>query len=137
MANYYHTNVAATAYTVSKQASTRTVRSMWLSGQYFSLRQTVTTEVVRYEGLGLSDARNLCVSSETSVLNGTTRNHLGGANVTNGSGAGASWMYVDACWGTVVEASMTQRSPNMYDVTISTTTLTVAAGDAGLTVTLT
>lgn len=133
MAKYYGTNTTAQPVTVSRSSNKHTVRAMWISGQYFAIQQDVTTTIQRYEGIGYDDAVALCVSSETSTLNGTTRNYLGGARAENAS---HSWMYADACWGTRVSASMNAMSPNMYEVTVQTDVMTVSVG-AGLTLTLT
>lgn len=127
MAKYYGTNTTAHPVTVSRSSNKRTVRAMWISGQYFAIQQDVTTTVQRYEGIGYDDAVALCVSSESSTLDGgTTRNYLGGAKVENTTTH--AWMYADACWGTRVSASMNAMSPNMYEVTVQTDTMDVTAG---------
>lgn len=128
MANYYGTNVAAEPVTVGKSSSTRIVRAMWVAGWYAVLKQTVETETKRYEGLSLSGAESLCVSSETSTLNGVERSHLGGATVRNGD----RWMHCDDCWGTRKIASMSRISPHMYAVDVTTETLSVSAGSGTL-----
>ena len=135
MANYYNTTTAAQPVEVSRSSDTHTVRAMWLNGSYLSIQQKVTTVVQRYEGIGYNDAVALCVSSETSTLPGTStaRNHLGGAKA---EAANHSWIYADACWGTQTAGSMNAMSPNMYEVTVTTTTLEVFVG-SDLTLTLT
>ena len=133
MAKYYGTNTTAQPVEVSRSSDTHTVRAMWLNGSYLSIQQKVTTVVQRYEGIGYTDAVALCVSSETSTLNSTTRNHLGGAKA---EAANHSWIYADACWGTQTAGSMNAMSPNMYEVTVTTTTLEVFVGsDLALTLT--
>lgn len=134
MANYYNTNVTANPVLVSQSSETHIVRATWLNGQYFALSQTVTTTVQKYEGIGLADAQALCVSTESSTLGGVTRNYLGGAELRSSGGA---WMYADACWGTQTSATMNAMSPNMYEVTVTTQTMTVSKTDQSLTLTLT
>ena len=132
---YYGTTTPLDAVVVSKTSDTRTVRSCWLNGQYFALRQVVTTTVVRYQGVKESDIAELCASSETSTKNGTTRNYLGGAELRQGTNG--AWMYCDACWGTIVNATANRTTPNTFEVVVTTQEMDVFSTNDNLTLTKT
>lgn len=127
---YYGTNTTATRYPVSKTKDSRIVRAMWINGWYAVLKQTTTTTVEHYEGVG-ADSLNeiLALSGETSTLNNTTRSYLGGATVTYGG----SWMHCDDCWGTRVTVATRTISPHMWAADVTTEVIDVVAGSGSLT----
>ena len=74
------------------------------------------------------------VSTEESTLNGVTRPYLGDARLTSQGGA-----YVTAigCWGVKVNSTLSKTGDtNLYEVTVTTTELTVRGTGTGLTMTL-
>jgi hypothetical protein len=85
-------------------------------------------------GLSYSDALSLYESSETSTLNGVTRQWLGVAKLTS---LGGAFVRVVGCWGVkVVSSYQRMGDTNLYQVTRTTTTYTVRAAGDGMTLTL-
>ena len=115
-----------------KSSDTRTFRAMWIAGWYAVVNQTIVTVEEEWYGLSKTDAESLCITSETSTLDGATRNYLGGMTAYSSSGANASWMRADACWGVRVVSVMahTGSSPNLYSVHRTTQTITASAPNA-------
>lgn len=88
----------------------------------------VTTE--EWNGLSYADALGLQESSESSTLNGTTRQYLGGCMLTQ-TGIGAAWLRVPNCWGETVTTTFDRMGDtNLYRVTKTTTQYTVR-GEGG------
>lgn len=130
---YYGTDNTATGYVISKTKDVRIVRAMWLSGWYAVLKQTTETTVTHYEGVGEDSLADLLANAkETSTLNGTTRQYLGGATVTRSSGGTSSWMHCDDCWGTRVNVSARRMSPHMWEADVTEEVMTVDAGSGTL-----
>lgn len=109
--------------TVSKD--TRMLQSMYAtvdqSITFARLIQRTTTTTEVWLGLKYSDAQSVCVASETSTLNGTTRNFLGGARIQVGAGTGSKYTTVEGCWGTKVSSQLSRMGDtNCYQVTRTT-----------------
>lgn len=66
---------------VSKSSSTKVLQMLYgFGGTVIGvIIQDSTTVTEEWFGLTYNDANSLCVSSETSTLNGTTRQYLGSA----------------------------------------------------------
>lgn len=87
--------------------------------------QDTETTTEEWFGLSYSDANSLCVSSETSTLNGTTRSYLGNAKLLHNT-LGGGWCMSPSCWGTKVTTSINRMSDtNLYHVVRTTTVYTV------------
>lgn len=77
-------------------------------------------------------------ASETSTLNGVTRNYLGGATLTQNApqGSPSAWCWSAGCWGTKVTTSLNRiGDTNLYHVTKTTVVYTVS-GSGNTTLTL-
>lgn len=120
---------------VSKTKDTKIVADLSYWGNIWGhILQDTTVTVDKYVGLSYSDALSLLTSTEESTLNGVTRYHLGDARLTSEGGA-----YVTAigCWGIKRTSSISKTGDtNVYEVTVTTTELTVRGTGTGLTMTL-
>lgn len=73
-----------------------------------------------------ADALSVCTASETSTLDGTTRNYLGTAKISVSGPAATQYAYVEGCWGTKVTSNLTRMGEtNCYQVTRTTQEMTV------------
>lgn len=107
---------------VTVQKETNVIMRMNISSLSAALIQTVITTTETWTGLIYSDALPLCTSSESSILNGVTRNYLGSAKLTIGSGGTSIWNTKEACWGKKVASQLSQiGDTNLYFVSRTTT----------------
>ena len=120
---------------VSKTKDTKIVADLTYWGNTWGhILQDTTVTVDRYVGLSYSDALSLLTSTEESTLNGVTRYHLGDARLISEGGA-----YVTAigCWGVKVTSAIQKMGDtNLYEVTKTTTELSVRGTGSGLTLIL-
>lgn len=120
---------------INKTKDTKIVADLSYWGSTWGhILQDTTTTVDRYVGLSYSDALSLLTSTEESTLGGVTRQHLGDARLTSEGGA-----YVTAigCWGLKVTSAIQKMGDtNLYEVTRTTTELSVRGTGTGLTMTL-
>lgn len=94
---------------------------MSINNNYCRLIQTTTTTTETWVGLKYSDADSVCVASETSVLNGVTRNYLGGARITVSASGVSQWATIEGCWGTKISSQLSRMGDtNLYMVTKTT-----------------
>lgn len=118
--------------TVSKD--TRVLQSMNISSTYCRLIQSTTTTTEVWLGLSYADAQSVCVASETSTLGGTTRDFLGGARITVGSGGTSIWTTIEGCWGTKVSSQLSRMGDtNCYQVTRTTQEFVVSNNGGSMT----
>jgi hypothetical protein len=111
---------------VSVQKDSKVLQAMNINGNYCRLIQSTTTTTEEWFGLSYDDAQSVCVASETSVLNGQTRNYLGGARISVSSGGASSWATIEGCWGTrVVSQLQRMGDTNLYHVSRTTDALDV------------
>lgn len=113
---------------VSKNKQTKVIQQLYfqatgaLVGLIIQDEETTTEE---WYGLSYSDANSVCTASETSVLNGVTRQYLGGATLSYNVLLGG-WTRVPSCWGTKVTSTLQRMgNTNLYQVTKTTTVYTV------------
>lgn len=84
--------------------------------------------------MSYSDADSVCVASESSTLNGTTRAFLGGAKITVADGGVSQWATIEGCWGTRVTSQLSRMGDtNCYMVTRTTTVLSVTNNGGSMT----
>lgn len=88
--------------TVSK--STKVLQAMAINNNFCRLVQTITSTTEEWFGLSYADALSVCVASESSTLNGTTRSYLGSAKISVSSGSASQWAIIDGCWGTRISS---------------------------------
>lgn len=125
---------------VSQNVDTKVVQQLIVWGNIVgAITQTAQTTVEEWNGLSYADASGLQESSETSTLNGTTRQYLGGAtlvqNVQPGMPAASCW--ATGCWGTKITTSLNRMGDtNLYHVQKTTIVYTVT-GSGNTTLTLT
>ena len=113
--------------TVKKSSDTRVIRRLQISSTSGVIIQTTTTTEETWVGLSKSDALTLCVSSETSVLNGTTRPYLGAAKITIETSGMSMWATEESCWGTKISTSIQRMSDtNLYQVSRTTVEMDVS-----------
>ena len=118
--------------TVSKDR--RVVQAIAINSTFARLIQTTTTTTETWTGLDYADALSCCTASETSVLSGVTRQYLGSAKITVGSGTASQWATINDCWGTKVTSQMSRMGDtNCYAVTRTTTELSVTNNGGTLT----
>ena len=123
---YYGTNTAVEPVVVSVSKDKRVFQESWIGGGRFVLIQATVTTVEHYEGVSLAVANDLCVSSESSTLNGDTRPYLGSATVA-AQGVGAASMDATSCWGTRVTSSLRRMGlSSMYEVDVTTEVMDVS-----------
>lgn len=116
---------------ISSNRSAKVLQQLIVFGQVAGVvvQDTITT-TEEWNGLSYSDALNLQESSETSTLNGTTRQYLGSALLTQ-TGIGAAWMRVPNCWGESITTTFDRiGDTNLYHVTKTTTQYNVR-GEGG------
>ena len=112
---------------VSVNKDTRVLQAMSIGNTFCRLIQSNVTTTETWVGLKYSDAESVCTASETSTLNGTTRNYLGSARITVASGGVSTWATIDGCWGTKITSQMQRMGDtNCYQVTKTTQVLTVS-----------
>lgn len=92
------------------------------------VNQLTTTTTETWTGLLKDDAIELCKASTSSTKDGVERPYLGGVKITVGGSGAYTWATIEECWGTQVTSSI-QRigDTNLYDVTTTTTEMTVTA----------
>lgn len=131
----YATTTTGYIPNVSKTKDTKIVADLTYWGNTWGhILQDTTVTVDRWVGLSYSDAVSLLISTEESTLGGVTRQHLGDARLTSEGGA-----YVTAigCWGVKVTSTIQKMGDtNLYEVSRTTTDLTVRGTGTGLTMTL-
>ena len=111
---------------ISSNRSTKVLQQLISLGYLVGVvvQDTITT-TEEWNGLSYSDAQSLQQSSETSTLNGVTRQYLGGAKFAQ-SGIGGASIRVPSCWGTSITTTFDRMGEtNLYHVTKTTTTYTV------------
>lgn len=98
--------------------------------------QDITTTTEEWFGLSHTDASQLCISSETSTLNGTERAYLGSALLSYNV-LGGGWCRSPSCWGVKVVTSINRMGEtNCYHVTRTTTTYSVRGAGENTSLTL-
>ena len=98
--------------------------------------QDTSTTTEEWFGLSYSDAAALNIASETSTLNGTTRQYLGSALLQHQT-IGGGYCRSPACWGTKITTSINRMGDtNLYHVIRQTTTYTVRSAGSNVTLTL-
>lgn len=131
----YATKTTGYIPNVSKTKDTKIVANLTYWGNTWgNILQDTTVTIDRWIGLSYSDAQSLLVSTEESTLNGVTRPFLGDARLISEGGA-----YVTAigCWGLKVTSAIQKMGDtNLYEVTRTTTDLSVRGTGSGLTLTL-
>ena len=109
--------------TVSKDS--RVVLQMSINNNTGVIRQDTTRTEEKWVGLSYTDALSVCTASETSTLDNTTRQYLGGAKLTF-TGVGTYWNTVENCWGTRVTSQLQKMGEtNLYQVSKITEEMTV------------
>lgn len=133
----YATTTTGHRTNVTKSKETKVVQQLYSLGTLMGvILQDTETTTEEWFGLNQSDAINQCTASETSTLNGTTRNYLGSAMLAV-NGLGGAWCRMPNCWGTRVTSQMNRMGDtNLYHVTRTTTTLTVRSSGTNVTLTL-
>lgn len=117
---------------VSVSSDTKTLKIFAIGSAQGCINQTTVTTLETWAGLSYSDASSLIESSETSVLNGITRQYLGGVRLTIGGGGVTAWAEVDQCWGTRITTSIQRMSDtNLYSVQKQTQVMTISTGGTG------
>ena len=114
---------------VSSSVDTKVVQQLIVWGNIDgTITQKAETTVEEWDGLSYDDAHGLMVASETSTLNGVTRNYLGGATLTQNVSSGpAAYCWATGCWGTKVTTSYNKMGEtNLYHVTKTTVVYTVS-----------
>lgn len=102
-----------------------------------TITQKAETTVEEWYGLSYTDANSLMEASETSTLNGYTRQYLGSATLTQAEGMVRAWCWATGCWGTKITTSLNRMGDtNLYHVAKTTTVYTVY-GSGNTTLTLT
>lgn len=133
----YATTTTGHRSNVTKSKETKVLQQLYSLGTLMGviLQDTVTT-TEEWFGLTQTDAETQCTASETSTLNGTTRNYLGSAKLSV-NGTGGAWCRMPNCWGERVTSQMNRMSDtNLYHVTRTTTTLSVRSSGTDITLTL-
>ena len=124
---------------VSKSVDTKVVQQLIVWGNIDgTITQKAETTVEEWFGLSYTDANNLIEASETSTLNGVTRNYLGGATLTQNHGFPvAAYCWATGCWGKKITTTINRMGDtNLYHVQKTTTEYTVyGSGDNTLTLT--
>ena len=122
---------------VSSSVDTKVVQQLIVWGNIDgTITQKAETTVEEWYGLSYTDANNLMEASETSTLNGVTRNYLGGATLAQAHGYPvAAYCWATGCWGTKVTTTLNRMGDtNLYHVTKTTVDYTVyGSGDTVLT----
>ena len=124
---------------VSKSVDTKVVQQLIVWGNIDgTITQKAETTVEEWYGLSYTDANNLIEASETSTLNGVTRNYLGGATLTQNAGYPVSaYCWATGCWGKKITTAINRMGDtNLYHVQKTTTEYTVY-GSGNNTLTLT
>lgn len=117
--------------TVAKDV--KVLQAMRINSTYCRLIQTTTTTTEVWLGLSYADASSVCVASESSTLNGTTRAFLGGAKITVADGGVSQWATIEGCWGTKVSSQLSRMGDtNCYQVTKTTIDMTVSNNGGSL-----
>lgn len=112
----------------------KVLQAISMNNTYCRLIQSSVTTTEVWLGLSYTDASSVCVASEQSTLNGTTRNYLGSAKIQVGSGGASLWTTIDGCWGTKVTSQLSRMGDNnCYQVTKTTQELTVTNDGGTLT----
>lgn len=110
--------------TVSK--STKVLQAMAINNNFCRLVQTTTQTTEEWLGLSYTDALSVCVASESSTLDGTTRNYLGSAKISVSGPTATQYAYVDGCWGTRISSQLSRMGEtNCYQVTKNIEEMTV------------
>lgn len=111
---------------VTVQKNSKVLQAMNINSNYCRLIQTSTTTTEEWFGLNYTDASTVCVASETSTLNGTTRNYLGSAKITVSTGGATTWATIEGCWGTRITSQLQRMGDtNLYHVVKTTEVLNV------------
>ena len=124
---------------ISKSVDTKVVQQLIVWGNIDgTITQKAETTVEEWNGLSYTDASNLMEASETSTLNGITRNYLGGATLTQNQGYPvAAYCWATGCWGTKKTTTLNRMGDtNLYHVQKTTVVYTVY-GSGNNTLTLT
>lgn len=112
---------------VKKSKDTKVLQMLRVSTASAVLRQTTTTSEETWVGLTFATANNLCVASEQSVLNSTTRDYLGAAKITLSSGGTSVWTTIENCWGTKVTTQIARMGDtNLYQVSRTTVEMDIS-----------
>ena len=118
--------------TVSKDV--KVLQAMRVNSTYCRLIQTNVTTTEIWLGLSYEDAESVCTASETSTLDGSTRNYLGGAKISVSDGGVTQWTTIEGCWGTKITSQMSRMGDNnCYQVTKTTQVLNVTNNGGSLT----
>ena len=116
---------------ITVQKDSRVVLQMTINNSTGVIRQDITRTEEKWVGLSYTDASSVCTSSETSTLDNTTRQYLGGAKLTF-TGVGTYWNTVENCWGTRVTSQLQQMGEtNLYQVNKITEEMTVSLVGGG------
>ncbi len=123
---------------VSKSVDTKVVQQLIVWGNIDgTITQKAETTVEEWYGLSYDDANSLQEASETSTLNGFTRQYLGGATLTQAEGMIRAWCWATGCWGTKITTTLNRMGDtNLYHVQKTTVVYTVY-GSGNTTLTLT
>lgn len=114
---------------ISQSVDTKVVQQLIVWGNIDgTITQTAETTVEEWYGLSYADASELQEASETSTLNGNTRQYLGSAtlvqNVQPGMPAASCW--ATGCWGKKITSSLNRMGDtNLYHVQKTTVVYTV------------
>lgn len=124
---------------ISGSVDTKVIQQLIVWGNIDgTITQTANTIVEEWDGLSYDSVQNIYEASETSTLNGQTRNYLGGAILTQAQGYPvAAYCWATGCWGTKVTTSFNRMGEtNLYHVTKTTIEYTVSgSGNTVLTLT--
>ena len=117
---------------VSGSIDTKVIQQLIVWGNIDgTITQTATTTVEEWNGLSYDDVQTIYEASETSTLNGQTRNYLGGAILTQAGVSPAAYCWATGCWGTKVTTSFNRMGEtNLYHVTKTTVEYTVSGSGA-------
>ena len=121
---------------VSGSVDTKVVQQLIVWGNIDgTITQKAETVVEEWYGLAYDDISSVYEASETSTLNGQTRNYLGSATLSQASGIVRAWCYATGCWGVKKSTTFDRMgNTNLYHVTKTTITYTVyGSGNTTLT----
>lgn len=120
---------------VQGQKDSRALFQMTLGSLKGTLVQDTVTTVEEYLGISWADVPSVYAASESSTLNGTSRDYLGNARLTLNDGGASTWNTAVACWGTKVTSQFSRiGDTNLYRVVVTTVEYSVRkCGDGTLT----
>lgn len=122
----YATTTTGHRQHVTVDKSSKVLQAMSINNTYCRLMQSTVTTTEEWLGLNYTDAQSVCTASESSTLNGVTRNYLGSAKISVATSGASTWATIDGCWGTKVTSQLSRMGDtNHYQVKTTTEVMTV------------